>query len=244
MLFYKVGPNPREWWGMFKTSRDAGVTWSAALRIPEGSVGPVRNHPMTLPDGELLCPSSTERSGWKVQMERTPDRGRTWTVVGPLNECAQIEAIQPALANMGEGRILAVGRTKQGRLFRTTSPDGGWSWTPMTLCDFLCSNSGLDMIRLADGRYLLVYNHARNKPGAWNVGRDTLAVALSSDGTRWEAGCLLEVEKGAEFSYPSAMQTGDGFVHITYTWKRTKIRHVVLDVEHLRARPFRGVEWE
>ena len=32
-LFYKVGPNPREWWGMMRTSADEGRTWSDARRL-------------------------------------------------------------------------------------------------------------------------------------------------------------------------------------------------------------------
>src|SRR5262249_23577986 len=35
MLFYKVGPNPATWWGMVKTSRDDGQTWSDAVRLPD-----------------------------------------------------------------------------------------------------------------------------------------------------------------------------------------------------------------
>ena len=32
VLFYKVGPSPREWWGMMMTSSDAGTTWSTPKR--------------------------------------------------------------------------------------------------------------------------------------------------------------------------------------------------------------------
>ncbi|MBK7260208.1 MAG: exo-alpha-sialidase [Ignavibacteriae bacterium] len=243
VVFYKVGPNPREWWGMMKGSRDGGRSWSPPERLPEGFVGPVRNHPLRTAGGGLLCPSSTELTGWQVWMEHMDAGGKEWSRVGPLNDTASIGAIQPALVRMGD-TILAVGRTKQGRMFRTVSRDEGESWSPMALCEFLCSNSGVDAIRLHDGRLLLVYNHARNALNSWSVGRDTITVALSADGVHWEAGCLLEVEKGAEFSYPSVMQSADGLVHVTYTWKRGKIRHIVLDPARLRGRPFRGVEWE
>ncbi len=241
-LFYKVGPNPREWWGMMKRSCDGGVSWSAPVRLPAGFVGPIRNHPLAVADGALLCPSSTELHGWQVWMERSAKEGEEWSKVGPLNDTASIEAIQPALVRMGDS-ILAVGRTRQGRLFRTVSHDEGRSWSPMTLCSLLCSNSGVDAVRLVDGRVLLVYNHARNDPASWSVGRDTIAVALSEDGIRWDAGCVLEIEKGAEFSYPSVMRSADGSVHVTYTWKRRLIRHVVLAPRRLHGRPFRGLEW-
>src|SRR5512140_2046029 len=61
MLFYKVGPNPQEWWGMLKTSTDAGITWSPPRRLPDGAIGPVKNKPVELAHGVLLCPSSTEK---------------------------------------------------------------------------------------------------------------------------------------------------------------------------------------
>jgi predicted neuraminidase len=244
MLFYKAGPNPREWWGMLAASGDLGASWTAPVRLPEGYVGPVRNHPVEFQDGALLCPSSTEDHGWQVWMERTPDKGTTWTKTGPLNDTASIGAIQPAILVEPDGGLLALGRTKQGRMFSMTSVDEGRSWSTMKLLDFVCSNSGIDGVTLADGRRVVVYNHARNAAGDWRVGRDTLALAVSMDGRKWETGCLIETEPGAEFSYPSVTQTGDGLIHVTYTWKRHRIRHVVVDPGLLNGRPFRGSEWE
>src|SRR5688572_11858627 len=48
MLFYKVGPNPRSWWGMLRTSRDGGRTWTDARRLPDGILGPIKNKPVQL----------------------------------------------------------------------------------------------------------------------------------------------------------------------------------------------------
>ena len=45
---------------------------------------------------------------------------------------------------------------------------------------------------------------------------------------------ILTLERAeGEYSYPSCIQTSDGLVHITYTWKRESIRHVVLNPEAL-----------
>src|SRR5205823_4080415 len=90
MLFYKVGPSPSTWWGELKTSADGGQTWSAAQRLPDGILGPIKNKPVAMLDGSILCPSSVEglkdqtpRIARRIRFERTADLGKTWTTVEP-----------------------------------------------------------------------------------------------------------------------------------------------------------------
>ena len=222
MLFYKVGPSPQAWWGMLITSADGGRTWSQPRRLPDGILGPVKNKPVLLKDGTLLCGSSTEHAGWVVHMETTPDLGRTWAKGKPLNDPRTISAIQPGILAGADAskplRILC--RTKQGRIGESTSPDGK-TWEPLKLIDLPNPDSGLDAVTLKDGRGLLVYNHTR-------LGRSPLSVAVTADGNTWKAGPALETELG-EYSYPAVIQAKDGKVHVTYTWKRQRIRHAVLE---------------
>jgi predicted neuraminidase len=236
LLFYKAGPDPSHWWGMQTNSSDAGVTWSAPRRLPEGVLGPIKNKPIQLADGTILAPSSTEDDGWKVHFERTSDLGRSWSVTAPVNDGRRLGAIQPSILHRRDGSLQAVGRTRQGRIFSVTSTDQGRSWGPMTLLDLPNPNSGIDGVTLADGRQLLVYNHTTR-------GRGLLNVAVSDDGTHWKAALVLENEPGEEFSYPAVIQTHDGLVHVTYTWKRRKVRHVVIDPSKLELRPIVDGEW-
>ena len=104
LLFYKVGPSPDAWWGMLQTSDDDGKTWSAARRLPDGILGPIKNKPVQLASGDLLCPSSTEHDGWRVHFERTADLGRTWSRTEPVNDGKQIAAIQPSILFRGGDR--------------------------------------------------------------------------------------------------------------------------------------------
>jgi len=59
-------------------------------------------------------------------------------------------------------------------------------------------------------------------------GRDKLEVAVSPDGKAWRRAVVLEDAPG-EYSYPAAIQSRDGLVHVTYTWRRERIKHVVVD---------------
>lgn len=236
MLFYKVGPSPDAWWGMLVTSEDGGVTWSPPRRLPEGVVGPVKNKPVQLRNGDLLCGSSTEDAGWRVHFERTPDFGKTWAITGPVNDGKSIGAIQPSVLFLSDSRLRAVGRTKNARLFEVDSTDGGATWGPMRLAALPNPNSGTDAVTLRDGRHLLVYNHTAK-------GRSPLNVAVSTDAKEWQAALVVENEPGMEFSYPAVIQSGDGLVHITYTWKRQRIRHVVVDPSQFVLRDMAGGAW-
>jgi predicted neuraminidase len=241
MLFYKVGASPQSWWGMLRTSRDGGRTWMNPRRLPDGILGPIKNKPVMLSDGTLLGPSSTESperpSAWRVHFERTGDAGLTWTAAHPSDAAdgKQIDAIQPSILIHPNGRLQAVGRTRSGRVFETWSGDGGRTWTPIALTALPNPNSGLDAVTLRDGRHLIVYNHTTQ-------GRSPLNVSLSRDGTTWEAALVLESEPG-EYSYPAVIQTSDGLVHITYTWKRQRIKHAVIDPTKLKSVPMPDGKW-
>jgi predicted neuraminidase len=235
LLFYKVGPDPKTWWGMLTTSTDGGVTWSEPRRLPEGILGPIKNKPVQLPGGDLLCPSSTEHEGWRVHFERTSDLGRTWTRTAPVNDGQEFSAIQPSLLFTGGNRLLALGRTRQGRLFQVGSEDLGKTWGIMTAGMLPNPNAGTDAVTLKDGRHLLVYNHTTN-------GRSPLNVAVSSNGTDWQAALVLENEPG-EYSYPAVIQTSDRRVHITYTWKRQRVKHIVLDPAQLLLQDMPSGHW-
>ncbi|MFI4876932.1 MAG: exo-alpha-sialidase [Blastopirellula sp. JB062] len=242
LLFYKCGPSPSEWWGMLMTSTDGGATWSAPRRLPEGIDGPVKNK--AIQHGDLLvCPSSTEYDGWRLHLEMTPDLGRTWTRVGPLNDGKKIGAIQPSVLVYPNGRwqLLARDRQNNGNVWSTWSDDEGITWTKLASTGLPNPNSGTDALVLDDGRALLVYNHT-SRSGPFPSGRHMLNVAISPDGEKWEAAITLEKSAG-EFSYPAVIQTPDGLVHVTYTWKRKKVRHVTIDPKKLSTRPIVDGVW-
>ena len=97
----------------------------------------------------------------------------------------------------------------------------------MTASSLPNPNAGTDAVTLKGGRQLIVYNHT-TRGIIFPANRDMLNVAISADGNKWKPVLTLERAPG-EYSYPAVIQTRDGKVHITYTWQRKTIKHVVLD---------------
>ena len=169
-------------------------------------------------------------------MEFTPDFGKTWERTAALND-KTISAIQPTVILHKGGRIKILCRSKSSKVLTSESIDNGFTWSELVPTGLPNNNSGIDAVTLNDGRHLLVYNHLTQ-------GRNIINLSISEDGTDWKAAAVLESDtEGTEFSYPAVIQTDDGMVHITYTWKRMLIKHVVVDPGKIKSVPIVNNEW-
>ena len=115
----------------------------------------------------------------------------------------------------------------------------------MTASSLPNGNSGTDAVTLKDGRQLLVYNHVKPAPHLPNGKgpRTPLNVAISENGKDWKAVLVLEDSPVSQYSYPSVIQTKDGMVHIVYTWRRERVKHVVVDPSKLEGQPIVSEQW-
>jgi predicted neuraminidase len=230
-LFYKVGPNPREWWGMMRSSSDNGKTWGEPVKLPTGILGPIKNKPLELPDGTLLCPSSVETEAtWKVHVEKSILNGDHWQTIF-IDTASPYRVIQPTLLTYPGNKLQMLCRSDQDHIVSAWSDDAGKSWSKFSLLDLPNPNSGIDAVTLKSGTQLLVYNPT-GKGREWSHGRGKLAVAISKDGLQWKDVMTLEDgDQSNEFSYPAVIQSSDGKVHITYTYNRKNIKHVILEAK-------------
>lgn len=236
-LFYKIGPSPKEWWGLYMQSDDAGKTWSKPIKLADGILGPIKNQPIQLNNGAILSPSSEESlSGdWTIHVERSSDSAKTWTRSKKLNNPNTFAAIQPTILNYGQGKLQLLSRTKNNSITENWSEDYGETWSAMVATSLPNPNSGIDGVSLKDGRQLLVYNPTKENWG----NRVPLSVAISTDGVKWKPVLDLEPlrqntdKKNEEYSYPTVIQADNGNIHIVYTWNRRAIKHIVLDPKKL-----------
>ncbi|MEM7384921.1 MAG: sialidase family protein [Verrucomicrobiota bacterium] len=248
-LYYKItglteDKGYRNWWGAVKTSDDGGKTWSNRIWLPEipaegrsdafdpyagRAAGPVKNRPLVLPDGSLLCGSSTESDsqGWRLHFELY--QGGDWTgqkhgvkIIGPM--VRGMKGIQPSFLvhDRKTMKKLQVLTREDGTAW---SEDGGLSWTEVTKGP-IDTSKGLHAVsdRNSDWHFL-----------AFNpTGRTPLSLARSRDGKSWET-VVTELSKDGKgkMDYPSMMQTRDGKLHVVHSWHRSHIRHLVLDAAYL-----------
>jgi predicted neuraminidase len=173
-----------------------------------------RVHPIALPSGRWILPLYTDTFSASI-MAISDDRGETWTASRPLIGFGNI---QPSLVRMNDGGLVAFMRDNgpHKRIRMSTSRDDGVSWSPVADSLFPNPGAGVEAIRLASGRWALVYNDTPR-------GRHTLAVSLSDDeGASWK--WIRHLERGepgqGQFHYPSIIQARDGSIHVTYTLSR------------------------
>jgi len=207
---------------MIRFSNDNGHTWTDDREMP-GLFGCLpRNAPITLHDGAFAVPLSGKtagRSGGFLLVTR--DAGRTWQPSGVMPGGSQ-----PTVIQRDDGSLLAFLRSFPN-ILRSESTDLGATWTIPEPTDFRCPGSGIAMCRLDNGHLVLVYNNSPTHD------RTPLNIVRSTDeGATWDDLRILEPNWG-EYSYPCVIQTSDGTIHVTYTFRRYAIKHVQLNEDWL-----------
>jgi predicted neuraminidase len=240
-LYYKFGSSPRTWKAARIWSDNEGKTWSEPERLPKDIYGPIRAKPLVLLDGTVVSGSSTEdEHSWNVWIERSSDNGKTWNKVAPITVSPRLTKehgpsnldepygiIQPSIVSLGEKHLRLYARSSShiARICIADSMDDGATWSQARPIVLPNPNSGIDAISLPNSEIVLILNNS-SRP------RTPLNLAVSKDGEHFRLFSTLEDTPG-EYSYPAMILGKDGVLHMTYTWKRKRIRYASLRVSEV-----------
>lgn len=234
ILYYKYGHEIPFWVTKYIVSEDGGKTWSSPKELVPGDTtggrGPVKNKCLTLSDGKLLAPASTEQNKkWIPFIDVSKDGGFTWercdNMERPKYKGAYVGLIQPTLWEDQNG-VHCFMRSNKGAIYRSDSDDMGLSWCKPYRTRLPNNNSGIDLTKDGNGNLWLIYNPVEVN---WGV-RHPLSLAVSKDNGKHFTEILVPEPGNGEFSYP-AIVFHNNSLHITYTYKRKKIVYWKIDLE-------------
>ena len=210
-------------------SDDFGQTWSRFHRLQLSPLlnisSLVRCTPVALSDGAMGIPVYHELINKYGEWLVLDKRGR---VLDKARIPADNEALQPVVISLNQKEAVAFlrnGDTGGGKISVSRTTDAGISWEEGADLPIHNPDSGISALRLRDGSLLLAGNPSQ--------GRSVLNL-WKTKGARmdhWELVCQLENVPDKEFSYPCLIQDKNGNIHISYTWQRKQIKHVVFPIQ-------------
>src|SRR5262245_25134386 len=174
-----------------------------------------RVHQFVLDGRRLIVPLYSDGFDFSI-MALSDDWGATWSASQPL---VSHGGVQPSLVRQRDGTLVALMRDNgppPKRVLKSESRDRGENWSPVVDTDIPNSGAGLEVIGLADGRWVLSNNDTEQ-------GRHQLSVSLSDDeGDSWKWRRNLEFDApgpdATTAAYPSIIQSRDGTLHASYTF--------------------------
>jgi len=211
-----------------QTSDDGGLTWTGSRAALPAFCTLLRNKPIVLRDGRWLLPAYVEAT-YESQFFVSLNRGGTWLPLSSPQLTLPYGNLQPAVAQRSDGSLLALMRSSAGAGFTWQAVSiGGFVWWFSPLASLPNPGSGLDMIRLSSGHYVVAYNDNSSE-------RTPLSAAVSADeGRTWSRGKVIDDAPG-QVSYPSLAEGPDGTIHCSYSFQIAAIKHAAFNRAWIEA---------
>ena len=170
-----------------------------------------RTHPLQLPSGRILVPLYSDGFSFGI-MAISDDGGITWSGSEPIVGAG---GVQPSVVRKNDGTLVAYLRDNgppPKRALMSVSKDDGVTWTPAMDSELPNPGTSLEVIRLRNGNWVMVYNDMER-------GRYSLVAAISDDeGATWKWKRHLDGSPATpstnQYHYPSVIQAKDGAIHV------------------------------
>lgn len=199
-------------WGEFARAYDDLLVEAAADPFKRQKGWMTRNHPTVLPSGRILLPLYSDGFNFSL-IALSDDLGATWRPSKPI---VGLGPTQPSIVRKRDNSLVAYLRDEGDapqRVQLSTSRDEGETWTPGADTDIPNPSASLEVLALASGNWVMIFNDSE-------VDRHSLVMGLSEDeGATWGYTRSVENLDGGSFAYPSMLQSADGNIHISYSYR-------------------------
>jgi predicted neuraminidase len=238
-----------------RVSEDNGHAWGQMETLFGQPGSFCRNRMVILSNGDWLFPMYySRREGEGVYgndstaMQISADGGQTWTEYPVPGSRGRVHA---TVVELSEGRLVSFFRSRSAdRIYVSYSNDFGRTWTEPERTELPNNNASIQAVKLAGGNIALAFNNIslNDDPAKtlWPLERYPLTIALSEDeGRSWPY--MRHIDTGDGFygqenkkynrclAYPSILQTRDGRIHVSYSFRgRQCIKYVCIQEEWIR----------
>jgi sialidase-1 len=210
---YVAKPTPPFGDNYYRRSTDDGATWGDQLLVtPHPGYNIIHNDKLVqLSTGRIVGPveyelvtSGDDHAGYISYTVYSDDNGYSWTPSKNKVNMLPIEAQEPHVVELKDGRVMMLMRTYTGFVGRAYSTDGAASWSEGQLIKELTlppNSSALNIKRIpSTGDLLLI----RCSSGPKSPGRRTPFVSVLSkdDGQTWENERVIAGDPEDDYGYP------------------------------------------
>ncbi len=222
-------------------SRDGGRTWTDRQRLLDGYNANFFGFIQTS-TGRVVAsvPHLVSHPGrWVTCSLYSDDEGRTWSrsnLIDLGGHGHHDGAMEPAVVELADARLLMLIRTNLGRFWQAFSEDQGRTWRTIQPTCIDASSAPGALVKLHSGRLVLVWNRAgpadgrdwplwhdiqhTEFPASWH--RQELSLAISGDSAQtWTKPVVIARQSvGGQFSYPYVFERRPGEIWIAagFTW--------------------------
>jgi hypothetical protein len=215
-------------------STDGRRNWTAPNPVWQGGYAGSMNSVIQLRNGRIVLPlcilttrswgnpgagfdAFTDMGRFSSKVTYSDDDGDTWHLcpVEFKTSMPYIGAdgmIEPVVIQLKDDRVWMLIRTQNGRFYESFSKDGD-AWLPAQPTRILSSDSPAALVRLQDGRIVMLWNNCLRYPYAQG-GRFVIHAAISEDETQTWRG-FREVTRHSRVNEPHP-PTGD--FGVSYVW--------------------------
>src|SRR5579862_4720045 len=221
-IFYLRKNGPEDCVPMMRISKEEGRNWGDAVPcVTEGGYYVLNNHrAVLLKSGRIVLPLARHAKGGAKRSPRatflcsySDNGGRSWKqsaeLEGPVAGRSGLQ--EPAVIELKDGSLMMLARTDQGCQYRSSSRDGGVTWSPAEASNIMSPLSPVSIARIpSTGDLLLVWNDHENVDEAHRAKRTPFCVAISRDeGKTWEKKKTLDDDPDGWFCYTAIEFVGD-----------------------------------